>query len=73
LFPFSIRQPIPLFSLPLQSGDQEPTVNLGRLLHELYDQAGYDLRLNYGAEPPPPLDEADVVWVEGVLGRAGLR
>jgi hypothetical protein len=73
LFPFSIRQPIPTFALPLQLGDQEPTVNLGHLLHALYDRAGYDLRLDYGLEPPPPLAEEDVAWVEGLLRQAGLR
>lgn len=73
LFPFNLRQPIPTFALPLRPGDQEPTVNLGHLLHALYDQAGYDLRLDYGLEPPLPLAEEDIAWVDGLLRQAGLR
>ena len=70
---FSIRQPIPRFRLPLQSDDEEPEVDLGRLLRDLYDLAGYDLRLNYQAEPPPPLANDDAAWVNNLLRETGLR
>jgi hypothetical protein len=50
LYAFGVYQPIPTFPLPLKPGDQEPTVDLGRLLHNLYDQASYDLRLDYTIE-----------------------
>jgi hypothetical protein len=73
LLPFSIRQPIPSFSLPLQPGDTEPTINLGQLLHQLYDQAGYDLRLNYRAEPAPSLSQEDAVWADNLLRQVELR
>lgn len=68
LLPFSVRGPIPRFPLPLLPGDDEPLVDLNVVLHALYDRAGYDLVLDYSAEPDPPLAEADAVWAKVLLG-----
>lgn len=73
LLPFSMRQPIPSFALPLLRGDDEPQVDLGGLLHALYDRAGYDLRLNYRAGAEPPLAGDDAAWADDLLRGAGLR
>lgn len=73
LLPFNVRQPIPTFHLPLQSGDEEPTVDLNLLLHELYDRAGYDLRIDYEAEPEPPLEGEDAGWADALLREKELR
>jgi hypothetical protein len=73
LYAFGLRQPIPPFSLPLKPGDQEPTVDLGRILHDLYDRASYDLRLNYKGDPDPSLPLAEVVWADQWLRQKGLR
>jgi len=63
-----VRDPIPTFSLPLHQGDNEPTVDLGHLLHELYSRAGYDLRIDYSQEPVAPLGEADTHWAAELAG-----
>jgi hypothetical protein len=73
LYRFGIRQPIPTFPLPLKPGDQEPLVDMGQILHDLYDQASYDLRLDYTGDPHPPLLSADVAWAEQLLRQQGLR
>jgi hypothetical protein len=73
LYIFGVRQPIPTFPLPLRPGDQEPLVELGRLLHELYDQARYDLRMDYTKEPEPSLKPADSAWADELLRQKGLR
>jgi len=73
LYPFDVRQPIPDFPLPLLRGDDEPLVPLNTLLHELYDRAGYDLRLNYRLPPDPPLDDDAAAWADALLRAAGLR
>ena len=39
---FSVCQPIPDFPLPLQPDEAEPLVELNRIVHDLYDHAGYD-------------------------------
>jgi hypothetical protein len=64
---FSMRQPIPTFSLPLLA-DEAERVDLNHILHQLYDRAGYDLRIDYHAPPPPPtLSPADAEWVAAVI------
>jgi hypothetical protein len=73
LLAFSVRQPIPDFPLPLQPGEEEPIVEINRLLHELYDRAGYDLRIDYRSEPEPSLEGEDAAWADALLRQAGLR
>ena len=73
LYGFGIRQQIPRFPLPLQSGDIEPVVDLQSLLFELYAQAGFDLAVDYCLEPVPPLNEEDKVWTDALLREKGLR
>lgn len=73
LYIFGVRQPIPTFPLPLKADDQEPVVDMGRLLHDLYDQASYDLRLDYTRDPDPPLSSADAAWAKQLLRQKGLR
>lgn len=73
LLAFSVRQQIPTFRLPLKRGDEEPVIDLGRLLHELYDRAGYDLRVDYRTEPVPSLEGDNVAWANALLRQAGLR
>ena len=73
LLPFSVRHPIPDFTLPLQRRDEDVTVPLNSLLHELYDRAGYDLRIDYRADPEPPLEGEYAAWAAALLQEAGLR
>jgi hypothetical protein len=71
LYPFSVRDPIPVFPLPLQPGDAEPSVRLGEVLKKIYDQSEYDLRIDYRQPPEPPLSEADMSWAREVLQARG--
>jgi hypothetical protein len=68
-----VRDPIPPFVLPLQAGDQEPEVDLGSLLGALYEQAGYDLVVEYRREPVPPLSGSDAAWADALLRAARMR
>lgn len=70
LYPFSVRDPIPNFPLPLQPGDVEPPVHPGKVLKEIYDEGGYDLYIDYSQPPEPPLSEADMSWAREVLRTA---
>jgi hypothetical protein len=67
LYAFDVREPIPSFPLPLQSGEEEPEVDLNRILHDLYDRAGYDLSIDYRRPPAPPFQGEDAVWMEALL------
>ncbi|GAB4383622.1 MAG: DUF4058 family protein [Elainellaceae cyanobacterium] len=73
LYPFSLHDPIPNFPLPLKAGDMEPLVNLGEILNGVYERAGFDLRIDYMQPLQPPLSEASMTWVDGLLREAGLR
>lgn len=72
-YTFTVRQPIPTFRLPLQDNDEWPLLDLNTILHNLYDRAGYDLRINYGVAPIPSLDEDDTTWLDGLLRQAEAR
>ena len=70
LLPFSLRDEIPPLPVPLRRSEQEPTLELGAILHELYDRAGYDLRIDYARPPDPPLREDDAAWAQERLQAA---
>ena len=70
LYPFSVRQPIPTFHLPLLPDDDEPLVDLGQILHALYQRARFDLRLDYSQPPVPPLKAEDQEWADALIAAA---
>jgi hypothetical protein len=69
LYAWTVRQPIPTFVLPLLPGDAEPAVDLGVVLHALYDRARLDLRLNYTEPPVPPLAPDDATWAAALIDK----
>jgi hypothetical protein len=73
LYAFGLQAAIPPFPLPLAEGDAEPVVNLQGLVGEIYDQSGYDLAINYQADPVPPLEGEDAAWVDTWLHQRGHR
>jgi hypothetical protein len=72
LYAFNLQDPIPVFALPLDIDDPQPTVDLKSLLDEIYDQSGYDLVIDYSEDPVPPLDTQDREWLSAHLQQAGL-
>lgn len=68
LYPFNLHDPIPAVPIPLERGDEEPLLDLNTLLHRLYDQAVYRLRIDYRQPPVPPLDEEDAAWAAALIG-----
>lgn len=66
---FSVQQPIPDIPVPLLRDDPEPMLKLNQILHQLYDQSGYDMDVNYRQAPPPPaFSEDDAQWVMATGG-----
>lgn len=63
LYLFNLQQPIPSFHIPLRPGEKEPVLPLNRILHDLYDQSGYDLAIDYTEAPSPPLSAEDAAWI----------
>jgi hypothetical protein len=73
LYLFNLPDAIPEFSLPLQSEDTEPMVDLQGLLNGVYDRAGYDFIVDYARDPIPPLGQSDAIWADAWLRDRGLR
>jgi hypothetical protein len=73
LYPFDVQDLMPLFPVPLRGDDGEPVVDLKGLLDQVYDRAGYDLKLEYGGAVVPELAKTDRDWAEALLVQKGLR
>jgi hypothetical protein len=74
LYGFQIPDPIPDVPVPLQQGEDEPLLCLNPLLHQIYEEVRYDLRIDYTSPPPePPMDQERLAWIDQLLRDAGIR
>lgn len=74
LYTFDLQSSIPTFLFPLREEDRQPVfVDLQRLLCDLYERSGYDLKLDYQPDPLPPLTEVEIAWLDERLREMGLR
>ena len=73
MYAFSLRDAIPSFTLPLRPGDVEPLVDLQNILNEVYDQAYFDMAIDYNQEPVPKLKPEDATWASELLRSQQLR
>lgn len=73
LYSFTVRESIPIFPLPLQLNEQEPLIDLQKLLQNIYEKGSFDLAIDYSKCPIPPLQEADLIWLNDLLKEKKLR
>jgi len=73
IYLFGVCDLLPAFPIPLRPGETEPILPLNHILHELYDQGGYDLIIDYRQPSQPPLSEGDAAWaiIRGVQYQSG--
>jgi len=70
LWPLSLRDPLPIVPVPLRKGDGDVPLALGSALTTAYDDAAYQLSIDYSQPPPPPeLSSDDVDWVRQITRR----
>jgi hypothetical protein len=68
LWPIALQQSLPIVPVPLKDEDLDVALDLGVALIEIYDEAGYDLSIDYSqSSPPPALIEADQIWLRSLL------
>lgn len=68
LYGFSIREPIPIFPLPLKPEDSELAVDLQAVVARVYDLGSYDVRIDYRQPvPPPALSKLDQQWLDDIV------
>ncbi len=70
LWPFTLREPLPLIPVPLRMGDRDATLDLGRLFQEQFDAAGYEDYV-YRNSPQPPLGRSDAEWTSQQIAPIG--
>ncbi len=73
LYVFGVRQTIPTIAVPLRSDDALLILDLQDLLLTLYDQARYDLAIDYQKDPSPILMGDDLAWCHAQLIAAERR
>lgn len=69
IWPLGLRDALPDVPVPLHTPDDDSVLELGSALAAIYDEAGYDLSIDYQDQaPPPPLSADDVVWMRTLRG-----
>lgn len=71
LYPFSVRDEIPKFLLPLRSPDVEPEVDLQSLMAGLYERAGFDSAVDYARLPSATIEGSGQTLGRWALARQG--
>ena len=68
VWPVGLRERLPVVPVPLAEPDPDVPLDLQFALSTIYNEAAYDLSIDYGQEPPPPpLDPADQQWVRALF------
>lgn len=64
VWPLQLSENLPILPVPLKSPDLDVSLDLPSAIAALYDEAGYDLSINYTEAPPPPtLSKQEQGWV----------
>ncbi len=73
VWPLQLSDPLPIVPVPLRDPDPDVPLELSPALQTIYDEAAYDLSLDYTQAPPPPaLSPAEESWMKDVLGARGI-
>jgi hypothetical protein len=67
LYAVPLRSRLPRVAVPLVAGVPDVVLDLGAVLHQVYDRGTFGRRLDYAAAPLPPLGDDDLAWARGVV------
>ncbi|HID61191.1 MAG TPA: DUF4058 family protein, partial [Anaerolineae bacterium] len=70
VWPIYLQDPLPTVPVPLLKPDADVPLDLQAALTKVYEQAGYDLRIDYTTEPVPPLSAEDAAWADALVERS---
>lgn len=69
VWPVCLQERLPTLPMPLRSPDPDIALELSSALATIYDEAAYDLSIDYTQPPPPPtLADTDAQWLRSLLG-----
>ena len=73
VWPVDVKEPLPVVAVPLRLPDDDVPLDLAAVLTTIYDEAGYDLSIDYNQNPPPPAFDAKTrEWVHKAMQQAGF-
>jgi len=64
VWPISLHDQLPVLPVPLRSPDPDVPLDLQAAIHTVYEEARYDLTIDYRQPPPEPeLSEEERLWI----------
>jgi hypothetical protein len=73
IWPLALREPLPVLPVPLLDPDPDVALDLGAALRAIYDEAAYDLSVDYRQPPEPSLAGDEEEWADSLLRERELR
>jgi hypothetical protein len=71
VWPIKLGDPLPLVPVPLRIPDPDARLDLAAALAAIYNEAAYELSIDYRLPPPPPpLSGAELEWVRACIEQA---
>ena len=70
--PIMLPQRLPVIPIPLTSDVPDAVADLQAVFERCYEDARYDLEVNYTTDCDPPLTPEQQAWAEGVLREKGI-
>ncbi len=72
VWPLRLQDSLPIIPVPLRSPDPDLPLELPQVMADIYDEAAYDLSIDYSQPPPPPtLSEEDAHWMRTLINELG--
>lgn len=72
VWPISLQDRLPVIPVPLRSPDPDARLDLSAALTVIYDEAAYDLSVDYRQPPPPPpIEGEDAAWLQAQVAAVG--
>ncbi|HLJ58085.1 MAG TPA: DUF4058 family protein [Chthonomonadaceae bacterium] len=73
VWPRTIRERLPVVSVPLDRGDPDIVLDVQAVIDKYYEVGRLAEHTDYSMEPYPPLEEPDRQWAEALLREKGVR
>ncbi|MEM7555916.1 MAG: DUF4058 family protein [Cyanobacteria bacterium P01_A01_bin.84] len=68
IWPIKLEDNLPIIPLPLRQPDADVALSLSDAFNDIYDEAAYDLSIDYSQTPPPPkFSLYEKQWIKGLL------
>ncbi len=71
IWAIQLHEPLPTIPVPLRLPDEDVALNLQKVFTTIYDEARYDLSLDYNEPPDPPLQGKEALWAAQLLNQVG--